>query len=72
MQRWLVVYYNGNEEKVKLIDEEGGTFPFGVEPSQIADDCETINVIIEMPDDTYVPMVVIDDTEVQLEEPTQP
>lgn len=72
MQRWLVLYYDGNENKAKLIDEEGGTFPFGVEPEMIGDDCEAINYIVEVSDDTTIPMVVIDDVEVQLEEPTQP
>lgn len=72
MQRYLVLYYDGNDNKAKLIDDDGMRFPFGVDESMIDESCELINAIVEMPDNTTVPLVVIDDQEVTLEEPTQP
>jgi hypothetical protein len=72
MQRYLVLYYDGNANKAKLIDDAECRFPFGVEPEMVGEDCEAINYIVEVVDATTIPMVVIDDQEVTLEEPTQP
>lgn len=75
MNRWLVVYYDGNGTKAKLIDAEDFTpgenpkFPYGVEPSDVADDCEDITAIVLVGNDTnVVPLVVIDDEPFQFPE----
>lgn len=70
IRRWIVIYYNGDCTKAAMIDDDAsdGTvkMPFGVEPSQVADDCVDITAIIEVNDNTDIPMVVIDDEEFDL------
>lgn len=66
MDRFLVTWYDGNRQRVSIVDNGGGVYPFGVDPSMIHDDCEHINVIISIPND-FDPLVVIDDEEVTLE-----
>jgi hypothetical protein len=70
MRRWLVIYYNGDDTKAVIIEDsaEDGTvrMPFGVEPHQVADDCELITAIVELPSED-IPMVVIDDQEYDLD-----
>jgi hypothetical protein len=72
IQRFLVIYYDGNENRAKLIDDTEMRFPFGVDESMVGDDCASITAIIRVVDATTVPEVVIDDQPVTLEEPTQP
>lgn len=72
MQRFVVIYYDGDENKAKLIDDDAGRFPFGVDADMVGDDCVDIHAIIAIADDTTVPLVVIDDQEVALDEPTHP
>lgn len=71
LQRYLVIYYDGNETKAKLIDAEDGKFPFGVEPEMVGDDCVDITAIVEVGSTLAVPSVVIDDQEVDLGEPAE-
>lgn len=63
--RWLVIYYDGWRNKAVIIDDDtrdgSVTMPFGVEPHQVADDCEDIVAIVEIADESTFPMVVIDD-----------
>lgn len=72
MQRYLVIYYNGDENTATLIDDADMRFPFGVEPAMVSDDCVDIHAIVEVADDTTVPLVVMDDKEVVFEEQTNP
>jgi hypothetical protein len=71
IRRWIVIYYNGDETKAAMIDDDSSDgsvkMPFGVEPHQVADDCVDITAIIEVNDNTDVPMVVIDDEEFSLD-----
>lgn len=70
-QRWIVIYYDGNETKAAMIDDDMSDntvrMPFGVSPEQVADDCVDITAIIEVFDDARTPMVVIDDQEFSLD-----
>jgi hypothetical protein len=47
-------------------------FRSALTPSMVGDDCVDIHAIIAVADDTTVPLVVIEDQEVALEEPTHP
>jgi hypothetical protein len=59
IRRWIVIYYNGDETKAAMIDDDSSDgsvkMPFGVEPHQVADDCVDITAIIEVNDNTDVP-----------------
>lgn len=68
--RWLVIYYNGDRIKAAMIDDDTSdgsvSMPFGVDPSQVADDCVEINAIIQIEDPATVPFVVIEDEQFDL------
>jgi hypothetical protein len=70
IKRWIVTYYNGDDYKAAMIhdDSEDGTvnMPFGVQPEQVADDCEDIISIVGPFDLGERPTVVIDDEEFDL------
>lgn len=75
-RRWLVIYNSSSDEtKATMIDDsvedDSVTMPFGVEPNQVADDCDIILAIILCADPPTVPFVVIDDEEYSLD-PSDP
>lgn len=61
--------------KAALIDDDGAdgkvNMPYGIEPSQVADDCERILAIILCADAPNLPFVVIDDKEFTLGQPNE-
>lgn len=66
MSRYLVTWYDGNAERVSIVEPEPGTFPFGVQPEAVHPQCEQINVIVEVADDFEPTMIVIEDREAEL------
>lgn len=83
-QRWLVIYESTTQRlnsrrgfvtKAVVIDDDAadGTvkMPYGVEPEQVADDCQRILAITLCADPPHVPFVVIDDTEIELGQPNE-
>ena len=75
--RWIVIYkaYAADNRKLGtkavMIDDDDSdgsvTMPFGIAPEQVADDCLEIIAVVEVNDNTDVPMVVIDDKEYSLD-----
>jgi len=57
--RYVVIYYDGNDLKAKIIIDHDCSFPFGVTNEMVADDCYDINAIISI--GSYEPCVVIND-----------
>lgn len=65
--RYVVIYYDGDNTKAKLIDDTENRFPFGVEPDMVSEDCVDITAIVEV-GTASAPLVVIEDQEVSLDE----
>lgn len=49
--KWLVLWYDGNRNRVTLVEDNGANLPFGVDLGVIDADCELINAIVGVPDD---------------------
>lgn len=68
-QRWLVIYMTEEGPTSKVIVDSGHTLPFGVDESDIAEDCERIVAIVDLPDDYEPQSVVMDDRSIDVQLP---
>lgn len=64
--RFLVTWYDGDNDRVSIVEDNKGKLPFGTLPLDISDDCEHINIIVSVPDDFETDLIVIDDVQVTL------
>jgi hypothetical protein len=65
--KYLVTWYDGNDERATLVEDSGAKFPYGVEPEMIDDRCEQINVIVAVPDNFDEDTCVVLDRDVPIE-----
>lgn len=70
-QRWLVVYMTETGPASKIIVDAEHKLPFGVDESDIADDCARIVCIVDLPDDYEPHNVVMDDREIEVQLPEE-
>lgn len=64
-QQWVITWYDGDQQRVSIVDDADPRFPYGVDPSMIHDECEAINAIIGV--DGGITIVVMDDEEAHVE-----
>lgn len=58
-QRWLVLYRTkSGGDAAKVILDSGYRLPFGLDESEVAEDCETVVAVLAVPDD-YEPDTVV-------------
>jgi hypothetical protein len=71
--RWLVIWYDGNDTQASLVDDDATDikFPFGVTPDMIDPACCDITAIVEVGDMRRIPVVAIDDREYKLADPDE-
>lgn len=65
--KYLVMWYDGDNNRVTLVTDGSNQFPFGVTPDMISDDCYHINAIVEVPDKFNATTWIADDREQGIE-----
>jgi hypothetical protein len=68
-QRWLVIYMTEKGPTSKVIVDAHHDLPFGVDDQYVAEDCERIVAIVDLPDDYEPQVVVMDDRELDIQLP---